>query len=114
MRLTTFTCDRCGHETTRPRVLIVKEISMKRDLCDDCIGMLREFLIRETATSVQTVYQIKELELQHVYKLGAEALEAYANGASADDMAEYIRDMLSRAQRERPEPEPVTLLGIPV
>lgn len=111
----TFVCDRCGHEVEHPRHLKVPEASMKRDLCADCVEALRLWLRGTHTNETITIYEVSERELQEVYRRGAEALEAWALGASADELAQHIRDMLSHARREtNGQEEPRTLLGVRV
>lgn len=75
-------------------------MGLSRDLCGDCIDSLKAFLMGRPDPHREIVTEINQRELQEVYARGAEALEAWALGATADQMAEHVRDMLSRARRE--------------
>lgn len=116
MELTVYTCDRCGRETKHPTPITSQPIGLNRDLCTECVDSLRSFLAGRPDPHRQTVIEFETAELQDVYRKGAEALEAWATGATADQLAQSIRDMLSRAKREANGNghTPNTILGITV
>lgn len=119
MKVEIFSCDLCGRETKYVTQVTAKAIGLNRDLCSDCVDSLKHFLSGRPDPHRKTVITYETAELEDVYRKGAEALEAWAMGATADEMAQHVRDMLSRAKREsnghsHDEPAPRTILGVAV
>lgn len=105
-------CDRCRREVKYLVPLKSQPIGLRRELCTECVDSLKAFLWNRPDPNVVTIYEKAEKELQIVYRHGAEALEAWAEGATADQLAERIRRMLVQAKQETYADR--TILGIAV
>lgn len=113
MEVEILSCDRCGREVKYLTPVQSKPIGLNRELCTECIEDMKVWLWNRPAPHTKTLYEIAEVELQAVYRRGAEALEAWAEGATADEMAEHIREMLVQAKQEEKD-GPKAILGIAV
>lgn len=110
MKVTVIECDRCSasvrREDQKPRETVVRmraadTENVRRELCPTCGDALKKFLSGAPATEPASRNLDSALleEVQRIRTLAAERLELFAAGGTAEDLAQGLRDVATKAKR---------------
>lgn len=112
MRVEVVICDRCGNRLAPGPITLVTveagDLRFKRDLCILCANDHRVWLSSEedsqdenTSLERELSTRVREAEgqLAEVRESAVAAVERYAEGATADQLRDVIRDIASGARR---------------
>lgn len=104
MRIEVTVCDRCGVRADEHALVRIARGDERRtrELCTACLDELTRWL-GSSRTQVTAKANGNGDDARHALVVANRGLEAWADGASADDLAGVLRDVVSAANRDARE-----------